>query len=229
MMFWSCYTMYMKDSSYMFGQKTAAEKMTANNDLKDRNSEYYLQQQIIWEQFLYEQSKKSLSWCLKRILKPNGVLIKHNKESHEGINWYQYQMYVLLPQLIPFIKKVITQYSECFLVQNDASAHCVWQQAELLKILRLIVLSWLSNSLNLNQIELCWYHLKHTVSKRPYVSTVKQTTIDTYNEEWQNLEGWRIEGWCENMRCRMKRVWDARDNNNFHGWQSCSALLEGLR
>jgi len=39
--------MYMKGSSYMFGQKTAAEKMTENNDLKDRNSEYYLQQQII--------------------------------------------------------------------------------------------------------------------------------------------------------------------------------------
>ncbi len=138
-------------------------------------------------------------------------------------------MYILLPQLILFIKEVIVWYSECFLVQNDASAHCAWQQTELLKISGLIVLSWLSNSLNLNQIESCWYHLKCTVLKRPYALTVKQMTIDTYNKEWQNLESWRIENWCEDMRHRMKRVQNAHDNNNFHGWQSCSALLKGLR
>jgi len=228
-MFWSYYTMYMKGSSYMFDQKTAAEKTAANNGLKNWDLKYYLQQQVIWEQFLYEQSKKSLSQHLKCILKPDSVLIKCNKESCEGINWYQYQMYILLPQLISFIKKVIVWYSECFLVQNNASAHCVWQQTELLKISRLIVLSWLSNSLNLNQIEFCWYHLKHTVLKKPYASTVKQITIDTYNKEWQNLEGWRIESWCEDMRHRMKRVWDAHNNNNFYEWQSCSALLKGLR
>jgi len=39
--------MYMKGSSYMFDQKTAAEKTAANNDLKNWNSEYYLQQQVI--------------------------------------------------------------------------------------------------------------------------------------------------------------------------------------
>jgi len=37
----------MKGSSYMFDQETAAEKATANNDLKNQNSEYYLQQQVI--------------------------------------------------------------------------------------------------------------------------------------------------------------------------------------
>ena len=70
----------------MFDQETAAEKAAANNNLKNQNSKYYLQQQIIQEQFLYEQFKKSLSQCLKRISKPDGVLIERNKESCEGIN-----------------------------------------------------------------------------------------------------------------------------------------------
>lgn len=174
----------MKGPSYMFGRETAAEKAAVKEDLKDRNSDYLLRQQIIREQFLYEQAKKPPSRRLKRVPKPDGVLVGRNKGSRGGIDWYRYQTYVLLPRLIPFVKEVIARYGECFLVQDGAPAHCAWQQDELFKIPGLTVLPWPSNSPDLNQIEPCWYHLKRTVSKRPYAPTIKQATIEAYDEEW---------------------------------------------
>ena len=162
----------------MFDKETTAEKQAAQEDLNVRNSDYLSQQQIIADHFYAEQRKKPKSRRLKRIPKPAGVLLERNKNIKSGIDQYRYQTYVLLPRLIPFIHNVIAKYSECFLVQDGAPSHNAWQQTELLDIRGLTVIPWPGNSPDLNQIEPCWYHLKRTVSKRPFRPTTKQSTIE---------------------------------------------------
>ena len=171
----------------MFGKETTAERNVVKEDLRDRNADYYSQQQIIREHFLAEQAKKPKSRRLKTVPKLYSVVYERNKSSYGGIDWYRYQTYVLLPRLILFIKDVITQYGECFLVQDSAPAYNAWQQEELLKIRGLTVLPWPGNSPDLNQIEPCWYHLKRQVSKRPTRLTTKESVIKAYQAEWEAL------------------------------------------
>lgn len=86
MMFWGCYTSEMLGPSFMFTKETAPEKNEAKEDLNDRNSDYLAQQQIIKEHFLAEQAKKPKSRRLKRIPKPDGVLLERNKNFRGGID-----------------------------------------------------------------------------------------------------------------------------------------------
>ena len=50
----------------MFDKKTATEKEAVKEDLTDRNADIDVQQQIVREQFLAKQVKKSKSRRLKR-------------------------------------------------------------------------------------------------------------------------------------------------------------------
>ena len=179
MMFWDCYIFELRDLSFMFSKETISERHEAQKNLNDRNTNYLTQQQIIKKHFLTKQVKKFKSKRFKRISKSEEVLLERNKNVKEEIDWYRYQTYVLLPRLISFIHDVIVKYDECFLIQDGASSHNAWQQEELLKIPHLTVLLWSSNSLDLNQIEPCWYYLKRKVSKRSYSPTIKEGTIET--------------------------------------------------
>ena len=116
MMFWGCYTSEICGPGFIFTKESALEREQAQKDLNERNVEYLAQQQIIREHFLAEQAKKPKSRRLKRILKLDGVFFKRNKNARGGINWYRYQIYVLLPRLIPFIHDIIATYGECFLI-----------------------------------------------------------------------------------------------------------------
>ena len=112
---------------------------------------------------------------------------------------------------------MIIKYGECFLVQDEVPSHNAWQQTELLEIPGLTVIPWPGNSPDLNQIEPCWYHLKRTVSKRPFRPTTKQSTIEAWDEEWERLDMIKVRGWCEKMCEKMQRVLDHDGNNDFHG------------
>ncbi len=79
----------------MFSKETAPERHEAQEDLNDRNADYLAQQQIIKEHFLVEQAKKPKSRRLKRIPKPEGVLLERNKNAKGGIDWYRYQTCVI--------------------------------------------------------------------------------------------------------------------------------------
>lgn len=217
MMFWGCYTSEMRGPSFMFTKESAPERHHAQEDLNSRNSEYLVQQQIIQEHFLAEQARKPPSRRLKRVPKPEGVLLERNKNAKGGIDWYRYQTYILLPRLIPFIHEVIAKYGECFLVQDGAPSHNAWQQKELLEIPHLTVLPWPANSPDLNQIEPCWYYLKRKVSKRPYAPKTKESTIEAWDDEWQNLDMERVGQWCGKLCNRMERVKDQQGDNKFHG------------
>lgn len=217
LMFWGCYTSELRGPSYMFGKETAGEKASHQADLDEKNTDYHIQQQIIKEHFLAEQAKKPKNRRLKRIPKPEGILLERNKNAKGGIDWYRYQTYVLLPRLIPFCKEVIEKYSECFLVQDGAPAHNAWQQRELLNIPGLTVLPWPGNSPDLNQIEPCWYHLKRCVSKRPFRPTTKQPTVSAWEEEWEQLDMVKVAGWCGRLRSQMERCIQAKGDNQFHG------------
>ncbi len=216
MMFWACYTSEIKGPCFMFSKATAPERKEAQKDLDNRNTWYHVQQQIIKEQFEAEQRKKPLSRRLKRVPKPNGVLSERNKNTKGGIDWYRYQTYVLLPRLIPFIYEVIEKYGECFLVQDGAVAHNAWQQEELLKIKGLMVLPWPANSPDLNQIEPCWYHLKRTISKRPFRPTTKGPTVEAWEEEWRDLDMTKVSKWCGRFLSRLDTVRQAKGDNKFH-------------
>ncbi len=86
MMFWGCYTSELRGPSFMFSKETAPERHEAQEDLNDRNADYLAQQQIIKEHFLAEQAKKPKSRRLKRIPKPEGVLLERNKNAKGGID-----------------------------------------------------------------------------------------------------------------------------------------------
>ena len=86
LMFWATYTSEMKGPSYIFNKEIAAEKEAAKQDLAARNADIDAQQQIVREQFLAEQVKKSKSRRLKRILKVEGVRYERNKNSRGGID-----------------------------------------------------------------------------------------------------------------------------------------------
>lgn len=217
MMFWGCYTSQLRGPSYMFGKETASEKKAHQADLDMRNLDYYIQQQIIREQFLAEQAKKPKSRQLKRVPKPEGTLLERNKNAKGGVDWYRYQTYVLLPRLIPFIHEVIEKYGECFLVQDGAPAHNSWQQKELLNIPGLTVLPWPANSPDLNQIEPCWYYLKRCISKRPFRPIKKEPTISAWEEEWEYLDMTQVDRWCGRLRSQLLRCKNANGDNIFHG------------
>ena len=70
----------------MFNKETAAEKETVKEDLADRNADIDAQQQIVREQFLAKQAKKSKSPCLKCILKIEDVRYERNKNARGGID-----------------------------------------------------------------------------------------------------------------------------------------------
>ena len=86
MMFWGCYTSELRGPSYIFGKETSDEKAKSQADLDDRNMDYHLQQQIIKDEFLTEQAKKPKSRRLKRIPKPEGVLLQRNPNSKGGVD-----------------------------------------------------------------------------------------------------------------------------------------------
>ena len=58
----------------------------AKEDLRTRNVDYLIQQQIIKEHFLAEQAKKTKSRRLKRVSTPDDVLYERNKNAKGGID-----------------------------------------------------------------------------------------------------------------------------------------------
>ena len=70
----------------MFSKETTPERHEAQKDLNDRNANYLTQQQIIKEHFLAKQVKKLKSKRLKRISKPEEVLLERNKNVKEEID-----------------------------------------------------------------------------------------------------------------------------------------------
>ena len=144
--FWGCYTAEVLGPCYMFHKESADEKNVAQEDLADKNSNYLVQQQAIREHFLAEQAKKPKSRNLKRIPKPEGVLLERKKGNKGGVDWYRYQTFVLLPQLILFMYDIIKKYGHYYLVQDGAPAHDAWQQKDLLNIKGLTILLWPGNS-----------------------------------------------------------------------------------
>ena len=215
MMFWGCYTSEIKGPCYIFEKESADEKKLASQDLDNRNATYLVEQQLIGEHFEAEQQKKPLSRRLKRIPKPMGRMQERNKGLKGGVDWYRYQVFVLIPRLIPFIHDVIATYGHCYLVQDGAPGHVAWQQMGLLEIEGLTILPWPGNSPDLNQIEPCWYHLKQQISKQPFLEANKQAVKQAWLDGWERLDMEKMGGFCMKMVHRMERVIRVKGDNNF--------------
>lgn len=62
-------------------------------------------------------------------------------------------------------------------MQGSAAAHDSWQVLEDLKIQRLTLLDWPSNSPDLNEIEPCWYWMKSHVTKHAFKRIIRNGKV----------------------------------------------------
>lgn len=189
----------------------------AEKALQDRNEAYHLEAQHLRDLWDAENERRPPSRKLKRVWTPDLPYLERGNRSRGGVDWYRYQEDWIKPKLLPFIRQIIAEYGEAFLVLDGAPSHKAWQQKELFNIDGLTVLDWPGNSPDLNQIEPCWYDMKRTVTHRSDVIMRKDTTAKLWEEVWNDLEQEKIEGWCRRMRPHLERCQAQKGDNKFHG------------
>jgi hypothetical protein len=82
------------------------------------------------------------------------------KEGRGGIYWYNYQLKVLKPKLIPFAKDCLNKRPFTVVQEDGAAAHASKYQHEVYQAENVQRLLWPANSPDLNAIEPCWFWMK---------------------------------------------------------------------
>lgn len=168
-----------------------------------------------------ENSQRPPSKQLKRPRKPTVEEFTRGDRTpkRKRGEWYRYQQDVLKNRLISFIRDIIEEYRQPYLVHDGAPAHDAWPQEEqLFAIQGSTILPWPSNSHGLTQVAPCWCHLKRSVTEVPFRKNMKQWTKRDVRAMLEAIEA------CEKGRSgvssiitQMKRCMAHRGGDDFHG------------
>ena len=174
--FWACYTREFKGPCHFFARETNIEKKEADEILKQINSDYHAEAQLLANHFHAEEAKKPPSKRRKRVPKPDKELIERTKNLKGGIDWYRYRMEILRTRLLPFCKEIIEKYGECFLLEDGAPSQVARANQDEYNIEGLNRIPWPANSPDFNAIESTWYYLKRKVGSVGFLPTDIEST-----------------------------------------------------
>ena len=207
----------MRGSYHFYARETAEEKEEAQKNIDEINAEYYAECKRLEVEWHAENARRSKSRQLKRVWKPNWKPKVRKKGLKGGVDWYRYRTEVLLPKLLPFCKEIIAKYGECYLLEDGASPHIAWENAEEYNIEGLHRIPWPPNSPDLNMIEQAWFYLKRKAGEKAFATGTIESTKTAWASNWELLAQERIARWIGRMRPNLERCREQKGDNNFHG------------
>lgn len=221
LMFWGAFSAEMRGPHHFYARETAEEKEEAQKNIDEINADYHTECQRLEAEWKAENARRSMPGSkkkpLKRCWKPNWQPKVRKKGLKGGVDWYRYRTEVLLPKLLPFCREIIQKYGECYLLEDGASPHIAWENAEEYNIEGLNRIPWPANSPDFNMIEQAWYYLKRKAGERAFVTSTIESTKAAWSANWEKLPQERIGRWVGRIGPNLQRALEQKGDNNFHG------------
>jgi hypothetical protein len=195
-LFWGCFSYEKKGPSHCWQPETAQEKKEAEKAIVKWNEELEPILQQEWElstqmrrlNIRRQQPGKRPSW---RWNSSTGKLIRNSKG---GVDWYRYQMHILLPKLLPFAQECLRTRPSTVVQEDRAPAHSHYIQQRVFDAAKVRRLIWCPNSPDLNAIEPAWPYLKRATTKLGGLPN-RKTAIEKWTEEWANMPQEKVQAW----------------------------------
>ena len=134
------------------------------------------------------------------------------EEGKGGINWYQYQMKVLKPLLLPFAKKLLQKFGKVKVQEDNAKPHASIYNQKVFQIEEIQRLLWPGNSPDLNAIEPTWFWMKRETTKKGAITSnaeLKEAWIKCWNDMPQEL----IQAWIDRIPAHIEEIIACNGNN----------------
>ena len=152
-MFQGCFSYDKKGPFHIQHPETAAKRKKADQALAKLNEELEPIMRSEWE----------LNTAMRRVglrnrqgpkpkWKQNAENGKLMRGKGKGIDWYRYQVYILEPKLLPFVKECMKDQPQIIVQEDKAPPHAHHAHAQIYSVQGVARLLWPGNSPDLNMI-----------------------------------------------------------------------------
>lgn len=214
-MFWSCFSYDKKGPSHCWLPETAKERAEAERVLTSLNADLEASCRTEWE---LETGINRLGLQSKRGRKPkwkfnaqNGKLVRRKGN---GIDWYRYQVKVLIPKLIPFALECSKERPSTLVQEDLAPAHAHYAQEKVYHLYNVSRLVWCPNSPDINAIEPCWFWMKRNTTKKGAPKS-RVDAIKKWTSCWNELPQEKIQAWIERIPRHIQEIIKLEGGNEY--------------
>ena len=219
-MFWGCFNWYGVGPSHIFKKETTKEKAAASKDIEARNAlleplakdEWELNTPMTRLRVDRGNPGPKPGW---KFTEQNGKLVRRSKAG--GIDWYRYQIEILVDKVIPFYQRVKDEWlrgEEPYFMDDGAPSHIHSENTKLLKLKEIQTLFWPGNSPDLNAIEPAWFWLKRTISRKGAPRTGSDAA-KIWHEAWKNASLPYLQSLIERIPVHIKKIIELEGGNEY--------------
>ncbi|EDN03647.1 predicted protein [Histoplasma mississippiense (nom. inval.)] len=130
---------------------------------------------------------------------------KLSRGKSNGIDWYRYQVKILLPKLFPFANECEKERPNTIVQEDRAPAHDHYIQHHIYEIHHIQRMLWCANSPDLNTIEPAWTWMKRKTTVKGAPQN-RAAAIAIWERTWRDLPQEQIQAWIERIPVHIKKV-----------------------
>ena len=140
---------------------------------------------------------------------------KMERDRKGKIDWYRYQIHILIPKLIPFALHCMINRPDTLIQEDKAPSHACKHQDQIFMNAGVMRLIWPGNSPDLNMIETCWAWMKRQTTRRG-CPTNRIIMEKVWTRCWKKtLTQKRIQHWIERIPRHIQQVIALEGGNQY--------------
>ncbi|EDN06634.1 predicted protein [Histoplasma mississippiense (nom. inval.)] len=213
--FWGCFSYDKKGPCHCWSPETAQEKAQSVKDIDSLNEMMEPIKKAEWE---LQNGIRRLN--LRQLPGPQPIW-KWKKETGKlsrgksnGIDWYRYQVKILLPKLFPFANECEKERPNTIVQEDRAPAHDHYIQHHIYEIHHIQRMLWCANSPDLNTIEPAWTWMKRKTTVKGAPQN-RAAAIAIWERTWRDLPQEQIQAWIERIPVHIKKVIELEGGNEY--------------
>ncbi|EDN03565.1 predicted protein [Histoplasma mississippiense (nom. inval.)] len=150
----------------------------------------------------------------KPIWKFKKVTGKLSRGKGSGIDWYRYQVQILLQKLFPFAKECQIDRLNTIVQEDKAPSHDHYIQCYMYNIHGIQQLLWCGNSPDLNAIEAAWPWMKRRTMKKGAPKNHTEA-VRVWEQAWKDLPQEKIQAWIERIPVHIQKIIELEGGNEY--------------
>lgn len=231
-MFWGCFSWNKRGPCHIWKPETARQKKEAAVEIERRNKETEPQDREKWE---LEVGLRRMGLRNKPGRKPiwtytakHGALVRDAKKG--GIDWWRYQLEILLPKLIPFAIECQQDFEDgdVWVQEDNAPSHTHKAQQIVFDLYKVRRILWPGNSPDLNAIEPAWPYLKRATTRKGAPRNRKEAE-KAWLQAWKAMPQPEIQRWIERIPIHIQEIIRLRGGNEYTEGKSFFDAKEAKR
>jgi hypothetical protein len=215
-MFWACFSYDKKGPCHCWCKETAQERAKSIEYIQALNDEIEPIKKAEWElqtgvrrlRIDRQQPGQRPVW---KWIKANGKL---SRGKGGGIDWYRYQINILIPKLFPFAKECQIDRPNTVVQEDKAPAHDHYIQRYMYKIHDVEQMLWCGNSPDLNAIEAAWPWMKRKTTCKGALKN-RQQAVKAWEDAWKELPQEKIQAWIERIPVHVAKIIELEGGNEY--------------